>query len=141
MNVISLIQLKFPKDRKEKRGMIASLVTCFIGLVYEGISSYLHSKRQKLLHKSFMALENKINLQHNKIIHLENSMVMYGTYNLDKLEKLIDTLHKMPNSTSLMKNYLPVNLIPGIIGIYLRMELPLCHKFSLIFKKIKREIY
>ena len=100
MNEISLILPKFPKDRKEKRRITASQVTGFISLVYEGISSYLHNKRQKALHKAFMAMENKVNLQCNKIIHLENSMVMYGIYNSDTLEKLIDTVHKMHNTTT-----------------------------------------
>ena len=46
-------------------------------------------------------MENKINLQCNRIIHLEDSMVMYGIYNLETLEKLIYTVHKMHNSTTL----------------------------------------
>ena len=46
-NKISLTLPNFPKDRKEKRSIIASLVTGFIGLAYGGISSYLHNKRQK----------------------------------------------------------------------------------------------
>ena len=32
-----LILPNFPKNRKEKRGIITSLVTGFIGLAYEGI--------------------------------------------------------------------------------------------------------
>ena len=68
--------------------------------MYEGISSYLHNKRQKALHKAFIAMENKINLQCYRIIHLEDSMVMYGIYNSETLEKLIDTVHKMDNSTT-----------------------------------------
>ena len=47
LNEISLILPIFPKARKEKRGIITSLVTGFIGLVYEDISSYLHNRRQK----------------------------------------------------------------------------------------------
>ena len=81
MNEISLILLNFSKDRKEKTGIIASLVTSFIGLAYEGISSNLYNKRQQALCKTFVGMENKVNLQCNKIIHLENSMVMYGIYN------------------------------------------------------------
>ena len=42
---ISLILPNFPKNRKEKRGIITSLGTGFIGLVYKGMSSYLHNKR------------------------------------------------------------------------------------------------
>ena len=90
MNEISLIPPNFPKDRKEKRGIIMSLVTNFIGLVYEGLSSYLNDKRLKALHKAFVAKENKVNLQHNKMFHLDNPMVMYGIYNSETLEKLID---------------------------------------------------
>ena len=47
-----------------------------------------------------MAMENQVNLQCNKIIHLENSMVMYDDHNLDILEKLITTVHGMHNSTT-----------------------------------------
>ena len=52
---ISLILPTFPKDRKEKRGIISSLVTSFISLAHEAVSSYLHNKRQKALHKAFLA--------------------------------------------------------------------------------------
>ena len=85
MNKISLILPTFPKQRKEKRDTSTPLVTSFIGSVYEGISSYLHNKRQKALHKKFVALENKVNLQHNKLFHLENSMVMDNVYNSETL--------------------------------------------------------
>ena len=83
---ISLILPSFPKDRKDKRSIIVSLVTSFIGLAYDCISSYLHNKQQKALHKACMAMENKVNLQCKKIFHLEDSMVMYSIYSLDTLE-------------------------------------------------------
>ena len=47
-----------------------------------------------------MGKENKVNLQQNKLIHLENSMVMYGVYNAKTLEKLIKTIHQMHNITT-----------------------------------------
>ena len=40
-NEISLKLPNFPQDRRGKRSILASLVTGFIGLEYEGISSYL----------------------------------------------------------------------------------------------------
>ena len=117
-NQISLILPNFPKARQEKKGIIALLITGFIGSTYEGISSYLHNRRQKALQKEMVAMENKVNLQHNKIIHLEDLMVMYGIYNSETLEKLIDTVHKMHNTTTLNeKNYSQVHLILGILGI------------------------
>ena len=35
----------------------------------------------------------------NKLIQLENSMLMYGIYNDETLEKLIDTVHQIHNTT------------------------------------------
>ena len=50
-NEIDFILLQFPKVRKEKRGIIILLLSGFIGLAYEGISSFLHHRRHKALHK------------------------------------------------------------------------------------------
>ena len=86
----------FPTQNRQKRGIITSLITGFIGLAYEGISSFLHHKRQKALHKAVHAIDNKVDLQCNNIFHLEDSMVMYG----DTLEDLIDTVHKLHNRTT-----------------------------------------
>ena len=48
MNEISLRLLNFPKVRVEKRSIIGSLISGFIGLACEGISSFLHYKDTKL---------------------------------------------------------------------------------------------
>ena len=45
-------------------------------------------------------MENKVDLQHNKIFHLEDSMVMYGIYNSDTLETLIDIVHRVHNKST-----------------------------------------
>ena len=100
MNEISLILTNLPKNRKEKRSIIAPSITGFIGLAYEGISSFLHNRRHKALHKAVVAMENKVKLQCNKLIHSEDSMVMYGIYNAEILEKLITTIHQMHNITT-----------------------------------------
>ena len=44
-------------------------------------------------------MERKTNLQHNKIHHLEDTMIMYGVYNSDTLTELINTVHRMHNTT------------------------------------------
>ena len=63
-------------------------MTGFIGLANEGISSFLHNRRHKALHKAIKAMETKVNLQCNKHIHLENSMVMYGVCNAGNIGKI-----------------------------------------------------
>ena len=45
-------------------------------------------------------MENQVNLERNKISHLQDSVVLYGIYNSDTLEKLIKALHKMHNKTT-----------------------------------------
>ena len=66
----------------------------------ELISSFLHYKRQKALHTVVQAIENKVDLQHNMIFHLEDSMVMYGIYNSDTLEALLDTVYRLHNQST-----------------------------------------
>ena len=50
-NKIGLILPTYAKDRRHKRGIIASVLggiaSNVIGLAYEGISRFLHHKRQK----------------------------------------------------------------------------------------------
>ena len=44
-------------------------------------------------------MERKTDLQKNKIHHLEDTMIMYGVCNSDTLTELINTAHRMHNST------------------------------------------
>ena len=99
-NEIALILPTFNKNERHKRGIITSLVTNFIRLAFEGISSFLHYRRQKALQKAVHVMENKVDIQCNKIFHLEDSMVMYGVCNSDTLEELIKTVHKLHNTTT-----------------------------------------
>ena len=86
--------------RKEKRGNVTLLISAFIALAYEGISIFVHYRRHKSLHKAVKAMETKANIQCNRLIHLEDSMVMYGVYKAKTTEKLVDTVHKMHNTTT-----------------------------------------
>ena len=65
-NEINLILPQVP--RKQKHGIITTLMSSFIGLSYEGISSFLHHKCNKALHKAVKAMDNKATIQHNKLI-------------------------------------------------------------------------
>ena len=47
------------------------------------------------------AINNQINIQHNKLIKLDDTMLMYGIYNAETLEKLINMVHEIHNVTSL----------------------------------------
>ena len=83
--------------RKQKCGII---ISSFIGLAYEGISSFLHHRQNKALHKTVNAMDSKANIQCIKPMQLENSMLMYSVYNVETLEKLITTIHNIHSITS-----------------------------------------
>ena len=101
-NDIDKILPKFLTDCRHKQGAIlasilGSVASSVIGLAYEGISSFPHHKRDKALHKAVSVMDKRTNIQHNRIQHLEDTMIMYGIYNLDTLTALIDTVHRMQN--------------------------------------------
>ena len=98
-NEINIVLPTFSKNSIEKRGIFATLISGFTGLAYKGISSFLHNKRYKALHKAGKAMDNQVTIQCNRLKHLENSMVMYGVYNVETLENLRNTVHNMHNST------------------------------------------
>ena len=64
--------------RKQKHGIITTLISSFKGLDYEGISSFLQHKQSKALNKAVNATNEKANIQCNKLMKLDNSMLMYG---------------------------------------------------------------
>ena len=80
-----------------KRQIISALISGFIGLAFEAISSYLQHKWQKALQWDMNTMNKRINIEWNRVFHLEDSMIMYGIYNVDTLEKLIQMVHKMNN--------------------------------------------
>ena len=55
---------------------------------------------ENALHKAVNAMSNQANIQHNKLMKLDNTMLMYGIYNAETLEKLINTVHEIHNVTS-----------------------------------------
>ena len=45
-------------------------------------------------------MSNQANIQCNKLMKLDNTMLMYGIYNVEMVEKLINTVHEIHNVTS-----------------------------------------
>ena len=102
-NEIGLILPSFNNNNRMKRflttilGTIASKV---IGLAFDGISSFLHHKRQKALQKAVNIINSRSEIDHNRVCHLEDTMIMYGKYNSDTLVELVKTVHQMQNVTT-----------------------------------------
>ena len=81
----------------QKRQIISALISGFIGLAFKGISSFLQHKWEKALQQAMHTMNKRVNIEWNRVFHLEDSMIMYGVYNVDTLEKLIQMVHKMNN--------------------------------------------
>ena len=89
-----------PHISRQKCGIVTTLVSGFMGLGYEGISSFLQRKHEDALQKVVLAMINEADIQCNKLLKLDNTMLMYGIYNADTLEKLINTVQEIHNATS-----------------------------------------
>ena len=72
-NEVDLILPKFYTEHRNKRGIFGAIISGFIGLAFEGISSSLHHKRHKALQKAVKAMSISTDVQRNKLMHLENS--------------------------------------------------------------------
>ena len=88
----SEIRLLLLHVSKQKHGLVSTIVSGFIGLAYEGISSFLQIKQKDALQKAVIAMNNEVNFQCDKLLKLDNTMLMYGIYNAETLEKLINTV-------------------------------------------------
>ena len=91
-NKVDLILPKFYMEQRNKKGIFGTIISGFIGLPVEGISSFLHHKRHKALHIAVKAMFNLTDTERNKLMHLENNLVMYEIYNAKTLEKLVKTV-------------------------------------------------
>ena len=69
------IDLTLPRSHTEyrnKKGIFGAIILGFLGLAFEGISSFLHHKRHKALQKAVEAISISTEAQRNKLMHLEN---------------------------------------------------------------------
>ena len=86
-NEEDLIFPKFYTEERNERGIFGAIISGFTGLAFESISIFLHHKRHRALHKAVKAVSISMDGQRNKLMHLENTLVMYGVYNAETLEK------------------------------------------------------
>ena len=111
----------FTETNRKKRflsAVIRTVASKILGLAFEGISSFLHHKRHKALNKAIKQINERQNIEHNRIYHLEDTMIMYGKSNSDTLTNLIGMRHRMHNLTSLKER-----LFEGRVNEWLKQQL------------------
>ena len=86
-------------------------------------------------------MENKVDILCNKIFHLEDSMVMYGIYNSDTLEALIDTVHRLHNKSTQNEKLFARQMKDWHHWVFISKGCKLlCNKFITLFDHCKRKI-
>ena len=116
-----LILPKFHREHRNKRGIFGAIISGFLGLAFEGISSFLHHKRHKVLQKAVKTISISTEAQRNKLMHLENSLIMYRVYNVETLEKLVKTAHILDSQQSLVENLFAGQKVAAYV-IYSKMQ-------------------
>ena len=132
-----------PKRPRQKCGLVTTLVSGFIDLAYEGISSFLQRKWDNDLKRAVLAMYNEINVQCNKLLKLDNTMLMYGIYNAETLEKLINTVHNIHNVTSSHERLFAGEHNPAIFRLLYTNNLGI-HQYafnSLLFLRVIQDKY
>ena len=88
-------------------------------------------------------MDDKANIQHNKLMKLENLMLMYGVYNTETLEKLINTVHNVHNTTSSHERLFSGEHSPSIFQTLFAHSLDLQHYStnSLLYLRIIQDKY
>ena len=102
-NEVDLILPKFQTERRNQRAIFGTIISGFLGLAFEGISSFLYHKRQRALQEAVKMMSITTDIQRNNLMHLENSLIMYRVYNVETLSKLVKTTQVMHSHQMLVE--------------------------------------
>ena len=80
-------------------------------------------------------MDSKTTIQQNKLIQLENSMLMYGVHNAETLEKLINTVQHIHNTKSSYERlFVGQQSSLTLRSLHANAHAPLFYKFTTLFK-------
>ena len=74
-------------------------MTKVVNIAFEGISSFLHHKQHKALQMAVKVLNSREGIDHNRVYHLEDTMIIYCKYNSYTLMELVNMVHQIQNVT------------------------------------------
>ena len=83
--------------------ILGTIATKIVNLAFKGLSSFLNHKQHKALQKAVNILNSRTSIDHNRVYHLEDTMIMYGKYSSDTLMELVNMVHQMQNVTTWKK--------------------------------------
>ena len=73
------------------------------------------------MHKPANAINNWANVQHNTLMKLDGTMLMYGIDNAETLQKLIKIVYEIPMQLLLINNYLQESMTIHYLEYFIQM--------------------
>ena len=94
-------------------------------------------------YRNYDCLNSDAEFQHNKLLKLDNTMLMYGIYNAEMLEILINTVQELHNVTSSHERLFGGECNPTLFRILYMNALGVqqCAFNSLLFLRIVQDKY
>ena len=83
---------------RARRGLGALFLSAIPGLIIlavESIGSWIKGKQQKRVNEAVSAMRAESQVDRNKLRQYSNDFLMYGKYNIDTLQNVIDTVNAM----------------------------------------------
>ena len=95
----ALPELKLvPGPLRKRRGLGALILSAIPGLItlaVESVSSWIKGKQQKRVDEAVSTMRVESQVKRNKLRQYSNDFLMYGKYNVDTLQNVIDTVNAM----------------------------------------------
>ena len=91
-------QTGYSPKGQSRRGLgtlVISAVTGLITLAVESLGSYLHNKQDKRINNAVLAMREDNTAVQNTLQQFSNDFLMYGRYNVETLEKVIQTVNSL----------------------------------------------
>ena len=83
---------------RKRRGIGALILSAIPGLItlaVESVSSWIKGKQQKRVDEAVSTMRAESQVNQNKLRQYSNDFLMYGKYNVDMLQNVIDTVNAM----------------------------------------------
>ena len=83
------------RSRRGLGALILSAIPGLITLAVESVSSWIKGKQQKRVDEAVSTMRAESQVDRNKLRQYSNDFLMYGKYNVDTLQNVIDTVNAM----------------------------------------------
>ena len=92
---LMLAPSKVDRSRRGLGSLILTPIPGLITLAVESVSSWIKGKQQRRIDEAVTAMRRETQAEKNKLRQYSNDFMMYGKYNVETLQNVIDTVNGM----------------------------------------------